>query len=56
MGLSSHPEFKLTEFDDMMEFFISSLESWRYTMHFNDFTLGGHSFGGYIAGFYAIKH
>mmetsp|Transcript_35872 Transcript_35872/g.32267 ORF Transcript_35872/g.32267 Transcript_35872/m.32267 type:complete len:129 (+) Transcript_35872:310-696(+) len=57
MGLSSRPEFKHKTTEDTISFFIDSIEEWRKAVGINEpFYLGGHSFGGYMAGQFAVKY
>jgi pimeloyl-ACP methyl ester carboxylesterase len=57
MGGSSRPAFTAETPDDADKIFIDSLENWRLAMgDMKDFILGGHSFGAYIIGQYAIKY
>ena len=56
MGSSSRPHFRPKNKDDAEEFFLQSIEKWRHEMNITNFTLIGHSFGGYISSRYALKH
>ena len=39
-----------------MDFFVDSIENWRKKVDITNFHLIGHSFGGYLSGFYAMKY
>jgi len=54
-GRSSRPRFKGKSADDGEEFFLRSIEDWREVMGLEQFTLLGHSFGGYLSAAYALK-
>ena len=56
MGQSSRPEFELTDPEEILNFFTESLNDWSKNLGINDFTLVGHSFGGYCAGHFALKY
>jgi pimeloyl-ACP methyl ester carboxylesterase len=56
MGLSSRPKFSCSTPEEAIEFFVESLECWRIAMGIEEFYLGGHSFGGYVACHYAHKY
>eukprot|EP01006_Ploeotia_vitrea_P039348 TRINITY_DN66336_c7_g5_i2.p1 TRINITY_DN66336_c7_g5~~TRINITY_DN66336_c7_g5_i2.p1 ORF type:complete len:416 (-),score=162.41 TRINITY_DN66336_c7_g5_i2:20-1267(-) len=65
-GRSSRPEFDFASDDGELdedaldraeEFFTGSLEDWRHAVGLDKpFVLLGHSFGGYVATLYALKH
>lgn len=55
-GGSSRPDFTCKSTEETEEWFIDSLEAWRKAKNLNNFILLGHSFGGYVAAKYAIKH
>ena len=54
-GRSSRITFPKTT-DEIEEKFVSSIEEWRQEQQLEKFHLLGHSFGGFIAGCYALKH
>lgn len=54
-GRSSRPRFSQSPLEVDREF-VESIESWRRKIGLNAFILIGHSFGGYLAAAYAIKH
>lgn len=57
MGGSSRPDFNIEDPQEAVDFLISWLEVWRIKMgDLTGFVLGGHSFGGFIAGHYASKY
>ena len=56
MGLSSRPKFTLTKNEDVIEFFIESLEKWRQAVGLDRFHLVGHSLGGHLICHYAKKY
>lgn len=56
MGRSSRPPFHANSVDETEQFFVQSLEEFRYALHLERFVLVGHSFGGYVAGCYALTH
>lgn len=56
MGRSSRPSFPYTRLNDCENFFVECLENFRKIENLHSFTLAGHSFGGYIAGCYAISY
>jgi len=55
-GLSSRPKFDLKSTEDVIGFFVESIEKWRQAEQLDKMHLGGHSIGGYIAGKYAVKY
>lgn len=55
-GLSSRPSFRSKNLLETEAFFVDSLERWRESMGIEQFAIAGHSFGGYMAGAYALKH
>jgi pimeloyl-ACP methyl ester carboxylesterase len=55
-GGSSRPFFKSDDYDHIEKIFAESIDSWRQQMGIDRFHLLGHSFGGYIAGIYALRH
>ena len=62
MGRSSRPPFRLMSNDrqscisEAEDWFIDALEEWRVKRKIDQFTLMGHSLGGYMAVAYAIKY
>ena len=60
MGSSSRPkdfDHKIMSEDQCTEYFNESIEKWRIQMgDLKDFYLAGHSYGGYIAGNYALRY
>jgi len=55
-GLSSRPNFILTDPDHINDFFVDSLEKWRQAEKLDKFHIVGHSMGGYLATKYALKY
>ncbi|XP_078173362.1 putative 1-acylglycerol-3-phosphate O-acyltransferase [Carex rostrata] len=55
-GGSSRPDFTCKSTEETEEWFIDSLEEWRKAKNLSNFVLLGHSFGGYVAAKYALKH
>ncbi|KAI7743666.1 hypothetical protein M8C21_031034, partial [Ambrosia artemisiifolia] len=55
-GGSSRPDFTCKSTEETEAWFIDSLEEWRKAKNLDKFILLGHSFGGYIAAKYALKH
>ncbi|KAL3845293.1 hypothetical protein ACJIZ3_002696 [Penstemon smallii] len=55
-GGSSRPDFTCKSTEETEDWFIDSFEQWRKTKNLSNFILLGHSFGGYVAAKYAIKH
>lgn len=55
-GGSSRPDFTCTSTEETEVWFIDSFEEWRKAKNLSNFVLLGHSFGGYIASKYALKH
>ncbi|KAK9713907.1 hypothetical protein RND81_06G058300 [Saponaria officinalis] len=55
-GGSSRPDFTCKSTEETEAWFIDSLEEWRKAKNLNSFILLGHSFGGYVASKYALKH
>jgi len=62
MGRSSRPNFKIHakdkqgKIDESESWFIDALEEWRVKRGIENFTLLGHSLGGYLAVAYALKY
>jgi len=55
-GLSSRPKFTASSLAETEAFFVDSLEAWRKRMGIEQFDIAGHSFGGYMAVAYTLKH
>ncbi|KAE9588352.1 putative 1-acylglycerol-3-phosphate O-acyltransferase [Lupinus albus] len=55
-GGSSRPDFTCRTTEETESWFIDSFEEWRKAKNLSNFILLGHSFGGYIASKYALKH
>jgi pimeloyl-ACP methyl ester carboxylesterase len=55
-GGSSRPDFTCKSTQETEEWFIDSFEEWRKAKNLTNFILLGHSFGGYVAAKYALKH
>uniref|UniRef100_A0A5B7AS38 1-acylglycerol-3-phosphate O-acyltransferase n=1 Tax=Davidia involucrata TaxID=16924 RepID=A0A5B7AS38_DAVIN len=55
-GGSSRPDFTCKSTEETEEWFIDSFEAWRKSKNLSNFILLGHSFGGYVAAKYALKH
>ncbi|KAK1296660.1 hypothetical protein QJS10_CPB15g00570 [Acorus calamus] len=55
-GGSSRPDFKCKSTEETEAWFIDSFEEWRKAKNLSNFILLGHSFGGYVAAQYALKH
>lgn len=55
-GGSSRPDFTCKSTEETEAWFIDSFEEWRKAKNLTDFILLGHSFGGYVAAKYALKH
>ncbi|XP_061349959.1 probable 1-acylglycerol-3-phosphate O-acyltransferase [Gastrolobium bilobum] len=55
-GGSSRPDFTCKSTEETEAWFIDSLEEWRKAKNLSNFILLGHSFGGYVASKYALKH
>lgn len=55
-GGSSRPDFTCKSTEETEAWFIDSLEEWRKAKNLSNFVLLGHSFGGYVAAKYALKH
>ncbi|XP_037802573.1 (Lyso)-N-acylphosphatidylethanolamine lipase-like [Penaeus monodon] len=54
-GRSSRPQFTRDPLEAEREF-ITTIEAWREKMNLEKFILLGHSFGGFLAASYSIKH
>jgi cardiolipin-specific phospholipase len=55
-ALSSRPPFECQTPEEIVDFFTNSIEQWRQQLKIKQLTLVGHSFGGYIAAFYALQY
>ncbi|KAI4320957.1 hypothetical protein MLD38_034388 [Melastoma candidum] len=55
-GGSSRPDFTCKSTEETEAWFIDSFEEWRKAKNITNFILLGHSFGGYVAAKYALKH
>ncbi|XP_019702863.1 probable 1-acylglycerol-3-phosphate O-acyltransferase isoform X4 [Elaeis guineensis] len=55
-GGSSRPDFTCKSTEETEAWFIDSFEEWRKAKNLTNFILLGHSFGGYVAAKYALKH
>ena len=55
MGRSSRHHFDLEEPDEIEQYLIDALESWRDKMQLKEMYLCGHSFGGYLSTIYALQ-
>ncbi|CAM8938397.1 unnamed protein product [Rhodiola kirilowii] len=55
-GGSSRPDFTCKSTEETEAWFIDSFEEWRKAKNLTKFILLGHSFGGYVASKYALKH
>ncbi|WJX36009.1 1-acylglycerol-3-phosphate O-acyltransferase [Trifolium repens] len=55
-GGSSRPDFTCRSTEETEAWFIDSFEEWRKAKNLSNFILLGHSFGGYVASKYALKH
>ncbi|XP_010271460.1 PREDICTED: probable 1-acylglycerol-3-phosphate O-acyltransferase [Nelumbo nucifera] len=55
-GGSSRPGFTCKSTEETEAWFIDSFEEWRKAKNLSNFILLGHSFGGYVAAKYALKH
>ncbi|CAN1314755.1 1-acylglycerol-3-phosphate O-acyltransferase [Linum perenne] len=55
-GGSSRPDFTCKSTEETEAWFIDSFEEWRKAKNLDNFILLGHSFGGYVAAKYALKH
>ncbi|KAJ4702058.1 1-acylglycerol-3-phosphate O-acyltransferase [Melia azedarach] len=55
-GGSSRPDFACKSTEETEAWFIDSFEEWRKAKNLSNFILLGHSFGGYVAAKYALKH
>ena len=54
-GRSSRPHFS-SKAEEAESQFVESIEQWRHQVGLEKFVLLGHSFGGYLASSYALKH
>ncbi|KAG4379453.1 hypothetical protein AAZX31_17G241900 [Glycine max] len=55
-GGSSRPDFTCRSTEETEAWFVDSFEEWRKAKNLSNFILLGHSFGGYVASKYALKH
>jgi pimeloyl-ACP methyl ester carboxylesterase len=55
-GGSSRPDFTCRSTEETEAWFIDSFEEWRKAKNLSNFILLGHSFGGYVASKYVLKH
>ncbi|XP_030527201.2 probable 1-acylglycerol-3-phosphate O-acyltransferase [Rhodamnia argentea] len=55
-GGSSRPDFTCQSTEETEAWFIDSFEEWRKAKNISKFILLGHSFGGYVAAKYSLKH
>ncbi|MCO5568296.1 hypothetical protein L7F22_021995 [Adiantum nelumboides] len=55
-GASSRPDFTCKSTEETEAWFIDSFEEWRKAKNLEKFILLGHSFGGFVASKYALKH
>ncbi|KAK3424881.1 probable 1-acylglycerol-3-phosphate O-acyltransferase [Eucalyptus grandis] len=55
-GGSSRPDFTCRSTEETEAWFIDSFEEWRKAKNISKFILLGHSFGGYVAAKYSMKH
>lgn len=56
-GASTRPSFiSSSDPEEACNFFVESIERWRKKLQIKQATFLGHSFGGYLAGMYAIKY
>ncbi|KAK7283394.1 hypothetical protein RIF29_12879 [Crotalaria pallida] len=55
-GGSSRPDFTCRSTEETEAWFVDSFEEWRKAKNLSNFILLGHSFGGYVAAKYALKH
>jgi len=56
MGLSSRHEFKCQSTEETIDYFVESFEKWREEVGLTEFSLGGHSFGGYMSVQYTLRY
>ena len=58
-GASGRPDYKQMDYEATVDFFIDSLHAWAEKVMLTasgEYYLLGHSFGGYIAAEYALRH
>ncbi|XP_031475252.1 1-acylglycerol-3-phosphate O-acyltransferase [Nymphaea colorata] len=55
-GGSSRPDFTCKSTEETEAWYIDSFEEWRKAKNLSNIILLGHSFGGYVAAKYALKH
>jgi cardiolipin-specific phospholipase len=56
MGRSTRPTFTPKTHEEAEVFFVEPIERLRIHFNLSKFVLAGHSFGGYIAGCYTLRH
>ncbi len=55
-GRSDRPAFTGQTAEEAQAWWVDSLDAWRQTMGLEQFTLLGHSMGGFVAASYALEH
>ena len=55
-GLSSRNQLRLEDREYIVNYYIDTLEQWRKSQNLSNFTLVGHSFGGFISCLYAMQY
>ena len=56
MGCSSRPKFLAKTKYEAEMYYVQSIEEWRKKMKLDKMNLAAHSFGGYVASRYTLKH